>query len=139
MKTCSKCGAEKPLSEFYKRKDSKDGYRGDCRQCNDMKSKTWRKLNPDKRKIIYRRGELKRLYGLTFEEYNSLLESQGFKCAMCGGNNPDGSSLCVDHDHSSGLVRELLCKNCNVALGNLRDDPQLCIKAAEYLSRHKEK
>lgn len=138
VKVCSKCGEEKSLDEFYKREGARDGHRADCKVCKESVSKKWKKDNPDKRKEIHKRGELKRLYGITLETFNEMSESQNHKCSICGERNPDGTRLCVDHDHSTGAVRELLCKNCNVALGNLRDNPLLCIKAAEYLTRHKE-
>lgn len=138
VKVCSICEVEQPLDCFYKRKDSKDGYRNDCRSCNDLKSKKWRDSNPEKRKEIFKKGELKRLYGITLETFKIMSESQNHKCAICEGVNPDGSMLCVDHDHNTGAVRQLLCRNCNVALGNFRDNPHFCTRAAEYLTKHKE-
>jgi hypothetical protein len=70
--------------------------------------------------------------GLTPKDYADIFSAQGGHCAICD-STPD--RLCVDHEHSSGRVRGLLCKLCNLAIGNLRDDPELAIRAAEYLRR----
>lgn len=68
------------------------------------------------------------------EEYDLLFESQGGKCLICGDSESRlGHRLAVDHDHKTGIIRGLLCKACNVALGNLKDDAELCERAAAYL------
>lgn len=76
------------------------------------------------------------LYGLTPEQYEALLERQGGKCAICDTETPGGKgSWHVDHDHETKKVRGLLCHNCNIALGNFKDDPVLLEAAAAYLER----
>ena len=80
----------------------------------------------------------KRVYGITLEEYLDLAESQHFVCKLCGkenfamGQNHSGC-LVVDHDHKTGKVRGLLCHNCNRALGLFQDDPELLLRASQYL------
>lgn len=65
--------------------------------------------------------------------YNDLLHRQGGICAICG--SPPGSKrLAIDHDHKTDKVRGLLCFRCNVAVGFLRDDPELMFSAAEYVN-----
>lgn len=86
-------------------------------------------------------ARLKRLYGLTLVEYQTMLERQQGRCAICGdAPDPDGvkaaSRLHVDHDHATGANRELLCGRCNQGVGFFRDDPQLLRSAAEYIERH---
>lgn len=76
----------------------------------------------------------KRLYGIGPEEYAALLEAQGAGCAICRGQSSDGTGLAVDHDHTTGRTRGLLCSSCNNGLGRFRDDPVLLRAAAEYLS-----
>lgn len=74
-------------------------------------------------------------YGITIEEYNSLLEKQNGKCAICGaaiGDN-SGNRLYVDHNHKTGKVRGLLCSACNFGIGKFKDSPELLKKAAIYL------
>lgn len=58
-----------------------------------------------------------------------MLESQGSVCAICGCLPP----LCVDHNHVTGVVRGLLCRNCNLALGGFKDNPDSLRKAITYL------
>jgi predicted nucleic acid-binding Zn ribbon protein len=80
----------------------------------------------------------KRCYGITIEQYLDIAESQNFVCAICKQENfPMGMShsglLVVDHDHSSGKVRGLLCHNCNRALGLLQDSIPTLSAAVSYL------
>lgn len=78
---------------------------------------------------------LARVYGLTRAEYDRRLEAQGRVCAICRTSEPgpNRTMWCVDHDHSTGAVRGLLCIGCNAGLGNLRDDPEILERAAAYL------
>jgi hypothetical protein len=78
-----------------------------------------------------------RAYGLTMADFTALLDEQGGVCAICkGGRSGPGNRLHVDHDHTTGVVRGLLCSRCNTAVGLLRDDPRLAIAAADYLSSY---
>lgn len=74
-----------------------------------------------------------RKYGITITEKQKRLREQG-GCAICG--RKQASAWCVDHDHKTGEVREILCTFCNTAIGMLQDDPGLCIKASKYLKKH---
>lgn len=78
------------------------------------------------------RGTRIRSYGITVEEYDDMLESQGGGCYICGVG-PVGRALDIDHDHRTGKVRGLLCSNHNRALGLLGDDPDLLLAAHTYL------
>jgi Recombination endonuclease VII len=77
-----------------------------------------------------RRAQLKR-YGITPAEYDALLAKQNGACAICR-RRPKGR-LCVDHCHVTGMVRGLLCKECNGALGYLKDDQASLVAALAYL------
>lgn len=96
-------------------------------------SKKYRKDN----KFRLWKKNLYKNYNLTIDEFNELWQLQEGKCAICGLlMNPKGrkkNSLCVDHNHKTGEVRGLLCRGCNHAIGNLYDDPEVIMNAAEYL------
>jgi len=81
-----------------------------------------------------RNSQLIRVFGITLDEYNIMLDKQNDRCAICG-ENVGGKSFAVDHDHLSGKVRGLLCGSCNVGIGHFRDDPELLEKAIEYIKR----
>lgn len=82
-----------------------------------------------------RNSYLSRTHKLTLEEFEALLSQQGNVCAICGTDTPGGGRavFSVDHDHETGQIRGLLCHGCNVGLGHFLDDPQLLLKAADYL------
>jgi len=91
----------------------------------------------NKEKVLYaaRKSNLKLRYGLTPAEYATMHAAQNGVCAICGGTNAR-YKLSVDHNHTTGQLRELLCGRCNVALGNFRDDPLILHKALKYLCKH---
>ena len=95
----------------------------------------WRENNPEKRKSIYAKSSRKRLYGLTEEQFQTMLSSQDGKCSICGRERSQlVKQLCVDHDHETGKVRGLLCDKCNRGLGFFNDDHELLKKALNYLT-----
>jgi hypothetical protein len=71
-----------------------------------------------------------RKYGITEEDLRVLQEAAGGLCGICGERF---DVLCVDHDHSSGRVRGLLCRDHNLMLGFAKDRPDVLLRAAEYL------
>jgi len=84
------------------------------------------------REHYYNRDRRRRLqsdYGLTPEQYNKILEAQGGLCAIC----KQSRKLHVDHCHESGVVRGLLCRSCNTALGKLGDTSSGLMRAVRYL------
>lgn len=89
-----------------------------------------------------RSTQLLRRYGITLEEYEWLMEMQGDACAICKmpetARDPKSHrpiALAVDHEHSSGAIRGLLCSKCNRALGYLNDDVNLLLAGVAYLTR----
>lgn len=102
---------------------------------NAKYAKEWRKRNPRKSK----NSDLKKVHGITIDEYEEMFKNQNGKCAICGKNesstNPDGSIryLAVDHCHNSKKIRGLLCTMCNTAIGKLNDDINLLRSAIRYL------
>lgn len=72
-------------------------------------------------------------HGLSVAEYEALLEEQGHRCRICLVPFEDVVPH-VDHDHETGRVRGMLCRNCNVGIGHLRDSPTLVLAAYTYLT-----
>ena len=75
---------------------------------------------------------LTRRYGITAAEADHLLSQQGGLCAICRS----APAKHVDHDHATGVVRALLCFNCNGGLGQFKDDPDALRAAADYVEFH---
>lgn len=70
-----------------------------------------------------------------FFDYDALLLFQDGVCAICRKKDSFGQRLAVDHDHSTDLIRGLLCRKCNTGIGQFDDDPSRLIVAADYLER----
>jgi hypothetical protein len=81
------------------------------------------------------RGLLRSKFKITPEEYAEMLSAQGGACACCGGVNENGMRLAVDHDHSTGMIRGLLCGTCNTGIGALGDGADGVRRALAYLER----
>lgn len=86
----------------------------------------------------HRTGHKSRLqtqYGLSLDEYASMLQRQDGKCAICFGPPISPRPLAVDHDHATGKVRGLLCDRCNHGLGHFCDSPIRLSSAIAYLQK----
>jgi len=151
QKMCSGCKTEYPRSAdfFHRDRSAKDGLHGYCKQCANQRVSAHQRAD-SKRGNAYRRkwagqnrdrvenSRLKSRFGISLSEYNSMLESQGGVCAICG--KPETSKdkrgvrkLAVDHDHATGKVRGLLCYTCNSGLGYFREDKSALASAITYL------
>ena len=107
---------------------NKEAYNAYMREYNRQK--------PERRRSY----DLKRFFGISLEEYNTMLEQQDGVCAICGQpetvlnrRTKQPQLLSVDHDHDTGKVRGLLCTRCNTAIGLLQDDPDVLVSALSYL------
>ena len=117
--------------------------KGLCASCYVVGRPGWKEQN----NVGHRARTLKREYGLTEDDVHALLERQDGKCASCsrditgvtikkrGAVCPD---LRVDHCHTTGIVRGLLCNKCNVGIGCFDDKPELLEKAAAYIRLSRE-
>ena len=152
MRVCSLCEQSLPANIFY-------GTR--CKPCRNevvreqlysnperlekVRESYRGKYNPDKYDFeAYRANHLKYNYGLTPEQYEKMLEEQNGTCAICKmpetwTHKKTGkvASLSVDHDHETGKIRGLLCRDCNQSIGKFKDNAKLLYAAYEYLSIHK--
>jgi hypothetical protein len=99
--------------------------------------RAYRKANPE----VEKARSLRESFGLSLEQYQEMHDRQGGKCAICG--NPETQmrgdkvrALAVDHNHSTGKIRELLCSDCNTGIGKLKDSIEVLQSAVEYLKKH---
>lgn len=101
----------------------------------------WVKNNPEKRRQINRDWNLKNQYGIDQKEYDDMLLAQKGTCAICNTATPTGKwkVFAVDHCHDTGIVRGLLCNECNRGMGLLGDDSNRLRKAADYLDKERKK
>lgn len=124
-KQCSRCFAWKSEASYMVNPRIKGGLHSFCLHC-------------------LRDQHLRNAYGITIDDYEQMLASQGGGCAICQRTNASGRNLYVDHDHgccpgtsSCGqCVRALLCDPCNRAIGLMGDMPDRMESAAAYLRRH---
>lgn len=82
------------------------------------------------------REEHLRQYGMTTTEWDDLFEKQNRRCACCGAEHHSGVNWHTDHDHDTGVVRGILCRSCNLALGIVKDDVDRLQGCMDYLNRH---
>ena len=102
-------------------------------------------MNND-RKALYKNNkrrfkgyDLKKIYGITIEDYDNLLLKQNNCCAICKQHKSIFTkALAVDHCHVSGKIRGLLCTNCNRAIGNLKDSIDNIKNALMYMENQNE-
>ena len=144
---CDQCYTTKPETEFYPAQGAR------CKECSkknareyrlkdpkrsDENAARWKRDNPEKNEILKRRASLKK-YNMSIEVYTAMLQVQLYRCASCGDKfEPDDKMkrACVDHDHATGDIRELLCNRCNLVCGHSLDDVSRLEKAIAYLRRH---
>lgn len=142
MKKCTKCKTVKTDDSFTKLKASKDGLFGVCKPCHALQSKKW-KLEWEERWGVSHAHHIKcRGYGITTRQYQDMLNDQDGACAICGlpettiGRGGRAAPLAIDHCHTTGKVRGLLCRKCNGGIGLLRDSIDLLTSATSYLKQY---
>lgn len=86
----------------------------------------------------FRASRLKSVYGISLNKYEEMVQQQEGKCAICKKRQSEEKRrLSIDHCHNTGQIRDLLCSRCNLGIGYFRDDPDLLIEAACYITRHR--
>ena len=109
-------------------------YRENNREKELLRKKIYRDSHKEKIALYekgYKRNRVVRPYKIKPEDYYAMLSNQGGKCAICG-ETPE-KDLYIDHDHSTGRVRGLLCVRCNTGIGWFRDNPVYLHNAEKYL------
>lgn len=119
-RVCSICGDEKTIEEIAKTHKTKSGYGSRCISCQKNRDKMLR---------------IKKKYGLSENEVSILLKTQNGRCAICQVVF-EKLPFNVDHCHTNGNVRGLLCNGCNTGLGQFKDNIQNLQNAINYLLRY---
>ena len=149
LRVCRICGltaeSDKELELFAKKTNSKYNRANICKQCQSKEAMRYATKDIDKKRKSCRdwhrkhkekmkSKRLKYYYGITLEEYNEMYTKQNGCCKICNKHRDSFSKdLAVDHCHTTGEIRGLLCANCNTALGLFYDDLDVLEKALEYL------
>jgi predicted HNH restriction endonuclease len=139
---CTSCNKQKTFEDFYKAhgKSSKNrpiGRKSHCKDCVKEQRKIYYST-PKGRKYAQEKSWRENGFNFTVEEYEEKLIEQGGTCAICNRDkNKNGTRLCVDHDHTTGQVRGLLCHDCNTSLGKFNDDTEMLQKAIDYIKMYK--
>ena len=152
-KRCPCCREIKVVSLFYKKIartargwawDSRciECSRGQCRsysasnrETRNARLRQWRKKNPESARRHDKNGRLKQKYGLSIEKVEKMRTAQNGKCAICG---KETKRLFVDHCHTKGHVRALICQTCNTFLCWYEKKADTIIKFQEYIAAHAE-
>jgi hypothetical protein len=157
LKVCVDCQVDKPLTEYYRSsgrvcvscvqarrrvRRTDPAYRAnEVARDKDTKHQKLAAI-PEYRASVKRKTrdlKLRKKYGIDLAEYLVMLSNQGFKCAICRGEKPQGMGhgWAVDHDHETGKVRGITCGGCNSAMGHFRDRADLCEAGGAYLRRQR--
>ena len=135
-KRCAVCRQARPLAEFHRQSKSPDGRQSRCKPCAVALAMQWNKDHPERFRRNQRTTRLRREYGITHEDYETMLARQKGRCAICRKPPAAGKRLHIDHDHDTGRVRGLLCMPCNSFLGKIGEDVTTLKRAVAYLARH---
>ena len=127
-KKCTMCEVVKPLDNFAKQSNGVFGRTSACKPCRHQK---YYKNNYDK--DAHWERQIKRNFNMTPEDYQNMFDSQNGVCAAC--KKPTEGKLNIDHCHTTGKVRGLLCGPCNRGLGLLQDNPQTLANLITYLAQ----
>jgi len=145
LKTCkwAKCAksfeATRPNMVFCSPRCRSNDTARRMRQNNPASLRTatqrWRKSHRAVYLRMGKKSDLKRHYGITPEQKEARLASQGHKCAACGCSEPGGRGWATDHSHTTGVYRGELCMGCNTALGMVKESPEVLQGLIAYLKK----
>lgn len=82
--------------------------------------------------------QIKYKYNLSYDEYTKRLEEANGKCCICGEIPKDGKRLCVDHNHTTNQIRDLICKHCNWVIGHSKESIDILNNTIAYLNKWNE-
>lgn len=116
---------------------------GKIKYCSEKCRRDWHynrwKSNGGKRCPVKTRSYLlKHNYGITIEDFNLMFQNQGSVCKICKNSNTSGKNWHVDHNHSTGKIRGVLCSSCNQALGLTKESINILKSMINYIEEDNE-
>lgn len=136
IKLCRRCNLDLPIDNFAFHDNAKKLRRQSyCRACSTLNVADWRQANPVKVQLSNekQRGRYKSRQGVAEEQYGLMLDQQNGVCAGCL-SPPVSKRLAIDHNHITGQIRGLLCSNCNLGIGLLKEDSEIMARLIQYLA-----
>ena len=147
MKVCYKCGVEKSLSDFHVAKQGKYApiLKSFCKECmREYQKEKYKFLDEDKKRKRREKNpcntfewrqqyRLKNRFGLTTEEFSAMVLEQNNKCKIC---ECEMDVPQIDHNHTTGEVRSLLCRCCNTSLGLVKEDTKILYNMISYINAY---
>lgn len=131
-KVCSRCKASFPLGDFYKNKQHSSGYKSACKKCSSKDFRKWRHSNIEEIRKQDRVTYYVRKYGMDKNKALALVQDRTGLCEICNSE----VELVVDHNHTTGQVRGMICSHCNSALGYSRESPLILQEIISYLEKY---
>lgn len=133
MTGCVNCTKENSIKRF-ENGNAKEWVQKNREKVNASNRKKYNSLSSEEKRKRNRKQQIS-LYGLTVEQYDAMLERQNHVCAICGKSEKSTSKgvLSIDHNHTTGKVRGLLCDSCNRGLGYFYDNASFLHNAIDYL------
>ena len=163
-KRCTHCGKVKNVDDFYNDKNRPSGKHPWCKSCqkqaqaqwlakpgNRERDRSWhqewaKQPHVKKKRLDYQkteagktvkwRAKIKARHGITQAEFDRRMSAQNNLCAACRGPFKNRRNTHIDHCHKTNRVRDILCHNCNRALGAVQDDENILQALIDYLRRH---
>lgn len=148
-KTCSKCGAVKALDAFHRNRAKPHGRASWCKACTQpgarayywknrerllSERKRYQEENAEQYRAYQREYAMKTRFGITQAEWQAMFDAQGRACAICRRTKLVGKhGWNTDHCHATGVIRGILCWNCNIGLGKFHDSTENLLAAIDYL------
>ena len=138
-KECTKCHQLKFIEEFSRSTKTNSGFGGQCKECkNSYQRQLFGNSEVRRKRRSYQSTKYmqKRKYGLSPEDVAILIQSQNSCCAICNIYLDRSEAIKVphiDHCHTKGHVRGILCSRCNAGLGSFRDNIDFLLSAITYL------
>lgn len=139
LKVCRSCRLEKPISNFYKCCQTKDGYATQCKSCQGAEVQKRNKFTAFRvGTLTITWGMLKKktsIFKLSYEQIRKLFEETRGVCPICQNEFKSPQDMVINHNHISSEIRGILCFHCNLVLGHSKESSQTLRAAADYLEK----